>query len=164
MTSFFDYLAQHKTGIVILAFLLFAVVAVIQWLTWIFGRGRFSPNPQAGSAARYIFENFFGKIINEFRHLLALVITLMFAVSLFVAMWPGIQKGDVNLIKEGLQGASATLGGLIGSIIGYYFGEARSSRNQLPGITPDSTNKPAEQQVTAVPTADIQKPAKPPTL
>jgi hypothetical protein len=56
-----------------------------------------------------VLANFFVKIVNDFRHLLALVLVILFGLALFAAMWPGMMKQDVSLIKDGLQGVAAAL-------------------------------------------------------
>lgn len=107
-----------------------------------------------------MFGELLTKIIYEFRHLLALLIVVLFAVALFAAMWPGMMKGDVALIKDGLQAVAAALGGLIGSIIGYYFGESAASK--APRLGGSGVPAPAaEQQAPSDGNAGITVPAKP---
>ena len=65
-------------------------------------------------------------------------------------MWPGMIQGDVAVIKDGLQAVAAAMGGLIGSIIGYYFGESKATRAKEATPTPP------------VPSAPVQAP-QPPT-
>jgi hypothetical protein len=118
------------------------------WLLWMFGLGRYrvraAPTPSGDSQKdlSYVVANFFVTIITEFRHLLALVIVVLFAGTLVLAMWPGIQRGDVALVKDGLQAVAAVMGGLIGSIIGYYFGESKGRSDSATAATPSA---PPEQ-------------------
>ena len=119
---------------------------------------RFRRKPQADSI-RYVLADFFVKIINDFRHLLALVLVLLFGLAVFAAMWPGMMKQDVNLIKDGLQGVAAALGGLIGSIIGYYFGES-AARNQVPNGNA-APSPPVVEQNSLQEDAGITLPDKP---
>ena len=71
-----------------------------------------------------------------------------------------MMKQDVVLIKDGLQGVAASMGGLIGSIIGYYFGEsAAKSRNPGGSTTPP----PAVEQDSPPHPEAITIPPKPST-
>jgi len=146
MTSFFTFLATHQNAILILLLMLVVSVALLRWILWMFGWGRFKPEGQpADSAAAlevkssnnitYILADLFVKVINDFRHLLALIIVLMFALALGYVLWRG--GGNMENLKEGLQAVMSTLGGIIGSIIGYYFGEsaAKSVRPSPPTVT-----------------------------
>ena len=40
---------------------------------------------------------------------------------------------NVEHIRDGVQAVAAALGGLMGSIIGYYFGESAANKNRLSG-------------------------------
>ena len=123
----------------------------LQWMAWIFKLGRFS-HPQSSPASpgqplRFIIANFFAEIINDFRHFLALVIVLLFAVALFAAMYPGLRARDISTLTEGVEAVAAALGGLIGSIIGYYFGESAATRKDLGDASPSArdTSTPVQQ-------------------
>lgn len=127
-----------RGAIIIIVGVCFAVVLLIQWVAWLFKWGRFgSPPVQAATAPtqplRFLIANFFAEIINDFRHLLALIIISVFAIALFVGMYPGLVTNNVETIADGVQAVAAALGGLIGSIIGYYFGESAATRNPPGG-------------------------------
>ena len=133
MDSLFTFLQTYRSGILLLLLILASTVFLVQWLAWIFGKGRFSRTPPSTSRAelRFIFSEAAVKIINDFRHLLALLIVLIFAFALGYALIKaasvatgGDSPTTVDNMKEALQGVVATLGGLVGSIIGYYFGES----------------------------------------
>ena len=70
----------HRGAVFVLIAAGFALVAIVQWFAWIFQWGRFdraaappgtSPQP---TTLRYVAANFFVEIINDFRHLLALLV------------------------------------------------------------------------------------------
>jgi hypothetical protein len=149
MTQLLTLLETHATGaFVILAFLA-AGVFLLQWIMWIFGRGRFKRDGDASPVVgtqnlRYLITEALTKIINDFRHLLALLIVLIFGLALAYALYQA--GGNIDEIKEALQAVTATLGGLVGSIIGYYFGESKAQAAAAQG---SPTNKPtpvAEQK------------------
>jgi hypothetical protein len=110
----------------------------VQWFAWIFSIGRFKSTDAtppgarpSGQSLRYVFSEAAVKIINDFRHLLALVIVVIFALALAYAMLQA--RASIADMKEALQAVVATLGGLVGSIIGYYFGESAVTRAQEIG-------------------------------
>jgi len=146
MTPFLAWLAEEREGILLLVLLLMVLTALLNWVLWMFGLGRFAGATRTDSKVRFVLTDFFVKIINDFRNLLALLIFCLFTVSVFVAMWPGVKKGDVAQIRDGLQAAAAALGGLIGSIIGYYFGESAASRGALPPVQKSTPARPAQQK------------------
>ncbi|MCB9592786.1 MAG: hypothetical protein H6719_08640 [Sandaracinaceae bacterium] len=143
MGGFLQDLQTHGVGVMIVIGVVFAALVVIQWLMWIFGVGRFREKPKPldaqKSAVRYVLTELFVRIITEFRHFLALVIVLVFAFALATAMYPGLAAGDVSKIVDGVQAVSAVLGGLLGSIIGYYFGESAAR---------SKTDPPADDELT----------------
>lgn len=161
-----SFAAERWLGILLLLFTLIVLGALVNWVLWMFGWGRFRKVIRTDSKLRFVLADFLVKIINDFRHLLALLIVLLFSVALFAAMWPGMMKQDVSLIKEGLEGVAAALGGLIGSIIGYYFGESAANKSRLPGAEQLSpmAPPPAELEVSQHKGEDIRVPPKPPSL
>lgn len=143
MAEALAFLSAHRAGVLLLIVVGFSLVAIVQWFAWIFGWGRFNrTNAPAGrtpqtTALRYVAANFFVEIINDFRHLLALLVVSVFALALAAAAAPGLRNWNVEQIGEGIEGVAAALGGLIGSIIGYYFGEsAASQRRELRAERP----------------------------
>jgi hypothetical protein len=137
MTAFLGFLATQRNGIAMLLLVLGALAGLLNWLLWMFRRGRFrGTSPQTDQRLRVVLTDFFVKLIDDFRHLLALVIVLLFALALFLAMLPGLHSGNLNDIKDGVQVVAAALGGLIGSIIGYYFGESAGGKKSQPPQPP----------------------------
>lgn len=130
MADFLDYLDAHRGGILILILCLLFLAFLAQWIAWIFSLGRFSSNngQPSGQALRFVFSEAAVKIINDFRHLLALIVVVIFGLALGYAMFQA--RSTLADMKEALQAVVATLGGLVGSIIGYYFGESTVTKAQ----------------------------------
>lgn len=149
MQSFdlFQYLADHRSGILIFFLCLIGLALIIQWFSWIFGWGRFARRKELDAktarnqSIRFLLADLLIKIIDDFRHLLALVIVLIFALALATAMY--VAGANMDQLKEAMQVVVATLGGLVGSIIGYYFGESAVARRQAGG---GAASTVAEQQ------------------
>jgi hypothetical protein len=164
MSAFLGFLAAQRDGILVLLIALGVFGGLLNWLLWMFRWGRFlGSSPQTDTRLRFVLTEFFVKLIDDFRHLLALVIVLLFAWTLFLAMWPGVRKGNLNDVKDGVQAVAAVFGGLIGSIIGYYFGEsAGSRRRQPPGLNePPAPSGPAVQPDSSDGTV-VTPPERPP--
>jgi hypothetical protein len=180
MSGFFGVLQQNAEGVSVLIFLLASVVVIAliatQWLSWIRGWGRYRPNagdPGAPAAKEpssiaHLLVRFLATIISEFRHLLALLIFLLFAgvlsYSVYVASQaPGDTAAMIENIGAVVQAVVASLGGLVGSIIGYYFGEssARARQDGPPAtsVAPGVQMPPAE---AAASVADGVRAAAPP--
>ncbi|SRR6266404_1309994 len=166
MDRVFTFLQTYRSGILFLIVCLACVAFLLQWFAWIFGIGRFrrgEPETRTGTGSgsisastnlRYLFSGAIVKIVNDFRHLLALVIVLIFAFALGYSLWKAASLpaiGDppsvINNMKEALQAVVATLGGLVGSIIGYYFGESSTTK---PPDTRPQTPAPDSSPITAV--------------
>lgn len=129
MDSFLRFLEYHLVGIFLLVLILFSVILIVNWFAWIFAWGRFqgarsTENRQGGFF--YLFADFIVKLINDFRHFLALVLVSIFASSLFYVI---TQAKDVGELQALIQTVMATLGTLVGSIVGYYFGESAVKRS-----------------------------------
>ena len=180
MGDLFDFFQQHKTGIFVLLIALVAVSFLFLWscqkVLWLFGWGRFQQArvpgvSQPGSSAAavsgapvesslgVVITAFFAKLIDEFRHLLALLIFLLFAGVLIygVAVAGGDGQAHIDNIEKVIQVVVASLGGLVGSIMGYYFGEA-SGKTTPP--TPQQQVNPASQG----PSSNVSAVAPPPPL
>ena len=105
----------------------FGILAA-QWISWIFRWGRFRQEQEhpKEKSLRFILAELTTNIINEFRHLLALVLVLVFGGVLAFSL---VRAGDdAQGISDVLQAVASSLGGLIGAIIGYYFGESAGRR------------------------------------
>lgn len=134
MYDFLNYVSDHSTAITLIIGFLIVLVFMIQWITWIFAWGRFSNPPQtAGSTLQspfkpiaHVLADLFVKVIDDFRHLLALIVIVMFALTLAYVM---IRASSPDEIQKGLSAVTSTLGGIIGVILGYYFGESAGRTN-----------------------------------
>ncbi len=131
MGSFLNFLATNSSGIFVLFSCLAAVIFFIQWISWVFCWGRFRPDRVASTTSarkplRLVMGDLLVNIVNDFRHLLALIIVLIFAMVLGYAVYRA--SAGVDEITKALQAVVATLGGLVGSLLGYYFGEAAAKK------------------------------------
>ena len=151
MTRLFAFLQDYRVGIWVFFLSLGGFALLIQWFAWIFAKGRFgqiTPTSNGRAGLRYIFSDLTVKIINEFRHLLALIVVVIFAGALSYSLWKAAtvptgagSPSTIDNLKEALQAVVATLGGLVGSIIGYYFGESSVAKvtetRTVSAATPD---------------------------
>lgn len=182
MERLFTFLQTYRGGILLLLFALAGIAFLVQWFAWIFAKGRFRPRGtggtgtgtgagiDSGKAVSFIFSEAAVKIINEFRHLLALLIVMIFAFALGYSLIKAASlptgasmPSTIDNMKEALQGVVATLGGLVGSIIGYYFGEssitkgspstsdAGSGQPSVEVQKPPSDGKPGEERKAPAP-------------
>ena len=160
MSGFFGFFEQNSTGILVFMLFLAGIAVLVQWVVWIFGVGRFKAGTVgSGSTLRYIFAEFFGKIIDQFRHLLALIVVLIFAVALAYAMIKS-QQGtlpegatSVSQMSDTLTAIMSTLGGLVGLILGYYFGESTVTQ-VVETVEEEEAPDPVEPQVQEITAAD----------
>lgn len=142
MGDFFTFLETHSTGIMIFIFMLVAFVIIIRWLFQIFAIGKYSNKKAVNeqeTSITYILTRSLVNIVDDFRHFLALLIVILFIVLIIVAMWGAKDgKNDFQNMMDAMQLVIASLGGLLGSIIGYYYGES-AARNKIPtSITTDN--------------------------
>ena len=163
MTEFFTYLNANRGGILVLLLCLIFIILLVNWVAWIFSWGRFrTPTRPSREPLRYLIGQALVKIIDDFRHLLALVIVVIFALALWYAM---IRAGsNQQEMKDAIQTVVASLGGLVGSIIGYYFGESAIGRLREVSPAEEKMPKPEEEPITPVPpppkgAPDSEKPA-----
>lgn len=161
MENFFAFLEQHANGIWMALVLLFAFILALNWLASIFRWGRYRetrlPNNRYDKLS-YIITTFFANIINDFKHLLALVIVLIFTGLVIYSMAVGRNFQEK---MDALQLVIASLGGLLGSIIGYYFGESAASLNaglnaNTSGSNTNIINADDEQMDEIIPVPDIE--------
>ena len=182
MDRFFTFLQNHRSGILLFLFVMLILVFLIQWLTWIFAKGRFklperlkTTGTGSGSGtgtgggdgpnrtARFVFTEAATKIINEFRHLLALLLLVIFSFALAYSLIKAgsLTTGDaVNNMKGALEGVVATLGGLVGSIMGYYFGESSVVKTETKTAT-DTSGTPVQEGPKGDAAAEKKAPAPP---
>jgi len=151
-TNFLKLLDDYSGGILVLFFSLAAIVLLIQWLAWIFQIGRFrigrtgtgTGDGSRPSSLRFVLADFLVKIINDFRHLLALLMIVIFASTLLFMLFRAGE--DMADLTDALQVVVATLGGLLGSILGYYFGESavRKARGEDEGGAGEGKTPPEQ--------------------
>jgi len=174
MSEFLKTLEDHWVGVMVLLTMLLFLMFVFNWLSRIFNWGRYGKTldhalRQGGQHdLGNAWTDFLIKIITEFRHLLALVIVLIFASALIFAMYTA--NGDMEDLSKALQVVTATLGGLVGSIIGYYFGESKinaviAAGGQEGNVPPTNirqagppTPSPGPTAAPPPPTASMPKP------
>lgn len=128
MEDFLNYIEDHYIAILLLVIMAFAAVLILNWLARIFSWGAFKDRSSVmtrESNFTYILSKFLVNLINDFKHLLALVIVVIFASLIVYSMTSGSTFDEK---MEALQLVIASLGGLLGSIIGYYFGESAARR------------------------------------
>ena len=140
MDNLFAYLDHNKTGIFVFIICLYSLMFLIKWFASVFALGRYKTNinnsgetNNAGyTSIAYIFADLAVKIINDFRHLLALVIVGIFGLTLAYVLFTTSGSG----LKDALQAVIAAFGGIVGTIIGYYFGEsAAKAKSKAPTQT-----------------------------
>jgi hypothetical protein len=130
MSDFFVFLETHRVGILMAILCSVVLMAIVQWIAWLFSLGRFGKQEyweQLGKRTTLfhtVFGNFIAKIIYEFGHLIALIILFIFAFTLIFTM---IQtRGNPAEMRDSLQTIVSSLGGLVGTVIGYYFNAVKN--------------------------------------
>ncbi|MEP2935320.1 MAG: hypothetical protein ABJM06_06355 [Gilvibacter sp.] len=133
MKSLLEYLGDNYIGIVVFIIIIFSIIGALNWMARIFRWGRYKTESQESdhlNGITYVISVFFTNLINDFKHLLALIIVIIFTGLIIYSMAAG-SNFDEKL--EALQLVIASLGGLLGSIIGYYFGES-AARGASPTV------------------------------
>lgn len=126
MEDFFKFFENNYAGIIYFLLSLVVVILIVQWIAWVFSLGRFkdqklSPGRRS-DRLRFLIADLMVKIINDFRHFLALIMVAIFGLVLGYAL---IKYAKTSAdVTDVLQAVISTIGVLIGSIIGYYFGES----------------------------------------
>lgn len=127
--EFLTMLSKQSKGILMFILCVFALMSFINWLAKLFSWGRYK-QPEIKSKGYgnliYMVTQFFANLINDFKHFLALVIVLIFAGLIIFSM----AATDLFYQKmEALKLVIASLGGIMGTVIGYYFGESAARTN-----------------------------------
>ncbi|GAB5398870.1 MAG: hypothetical protein Aureis2KO_04550 [Aureisphaera sp.] len=172
MKDFLIFLEDHQTGVLLFVVLIISVVIAIRWLFQIFALGKYKTHYKVkdengkekvvkvkqkdeNTSITYILTQSLVDIVGEFRHFLALMIVLLFVILIIAAMWAGNGSSQMNFdnMMDAMQLVIASLGGLLGSIIGYYYGES-AARSKNEGITTDpgvisNANSAAEGDIVA---------------
>ena len=159
----FDWMLAQRDGIVFLGQIVFFAIVFAMVTCWTFGWGRFSRDAAGARPKsenlRYLITEALTKIINDFRHLLALILVLIFGCALVYTL---VQAGgQMDKIKEALQAVTSTLGGLVGSIIGYYFGESKGRANASEGGAEGPPEVPPQVPVAPGPAPDMTPARRP---
>ena len=130
------------------------ILLMLNGVLWMFAWGRYAPDKRARGGGRettmrYLSGVFFARIITEFRHFLALVIVILFGFTLALVTIPAAIDNDLESMVSGIQAVAAGLGGLLGSVIGYYFGESTARRGE-PGKTEGPAEEVQEEEVPKI--------------
>ncbi len=179
MGEFFVFLREYRQEIMLLLLAVVVFMGLVQWIFWITGLGRFrlakdiKPPSHGGIAERpirFVFAELFAKLVNDFRHLLALIVMLVFLFSVAYALW--VAGTNVENMNKALQAVTGSLSGIIGVIIGYYFGETvartggandtmQPSGTALQGGAPEQKNGGADSVGSATQEAAPQVAPRP---
>lgn len=132
MGSFLKFFEVNRFGIFVLLTILAFLVFIIQWLAWIFKWGRFKgapARPGPGYSTKDIMFTYLATLASDFKFVLATLIFGIFSIVLIIALFtqPDFSKA--------LQAVMSTLGGLVGTIVGYFFGEKAGQAENARGAT-----------------------------
>lgn len=164
MEFLFELTEKHPSGALLVLLYVLGLMLIVHWAAWTFALGRFKdqPRPIKPQNLGFLVTEALTKVINDFRHLLALILVLIFSFSLAYALY---QAGNnMESIKDALQAVTSTLGGLIGSIIGYYFGESKVRRELGVGNTGADAIPEVQPPASPAPPQPAQAPSATPPL
>ena len=135
VADFFGFFEQHSKGVLLFLLTVFFLIWMISWLVKILrpaGKGNVYGGSSMGSRERlgFVIARFFANIIDDFRHFLALTLVIIFTILIVYSM---ATAGTFEEKMKALQLVIASIGTLLGSIIGYYFGESAASKSQGQG-------------------------------
>ncbi len=150
MSDFLKFLENHATGIYLIILCVFTFILAINWLAKIFSWGAYQKrNAERNDQSKlsYVISRFFVNIIDDFKHLLAIIVVIIFTTLIIYSMTAGDTFDDK---MEALQLVIASLGGLLGLIIGYYFGES-AARTSSPKVIDDEKEMSVPDNIVAAP-------------
>ena len=176
MDTFFAFLEKYQALISFVLLSVLVLMGVVQWIFWLAAWGRFKARtPLAGTQGdvaappsaimgstgverriRFVIAELFAKLIDDFRHLLALIIVIIFMMTIAYALW--VAGGNVASLNASLQAVTGSFSGIIGVIIGYYFGESSARA----GVESTEAIRPGGPPVQGVPTESASGPKKAP--
>ncbi len=134
VADFFGFFEQHSKGVLLFLLTVFFLVLMISWLVKILrpARAERAYGRSLGSSERlgFVIARFFANIIDDFRHFLALTLVIIFTILIVYSM---ATAGSFEEKMKALQLVIASIGTLLGSIIGYYFGESAATKSQGQG-------------------------------
>lgn len=140
--------------IVLLVFTTWTITYIFTRLSQIFGWGNYKDAQKSEErSSSYLIADFFSNLINDFRHLLALLLIIIFFIILMYSMVTAKTHNDlIDVIKT----IVASLGTLVGSVIGYYYGEARNKKEgaESPTINIVQNAADPEKPITPLKTKD----------
>ncbi len=135
------------------------ILGSITFVSWIFKLGRFGDGVvQPRESLLFAITDFFVKLINDFRHLLAVVVLGTFFIVTIAMLYPGYAHSNVYEMGEGLKMVAATLGSLVASVIGYYFGESAGKKNIVDEKTTQAPFTPPAQNLLATSPKEVGSP------
>lgn len=159
MSRLFTFLQTYRSGIFLLVLLLASIAFLVQWLAWIFSLGRFRPSAdpfRQQNFLRYTISEAIVKIVNEFGHVIALIILFIFSFTLIFAL---VQtRGDIAGMTDALKTVVSTMGGLVGAVIGYYFNRKQTDNERPP---PSNEPVPLIMQAPTPPSPSREPPTEP---
>lgn len=147
MEQFLILLEEHYMGILLCIVLFFIFLFTVDWMFRLFAWGKYKklrpskeevnnqPKLNVGqniaprSGIIYLITDFLAKIITDFRHFLAVLLILIFGATLYKSV---TYVSSIDELSKALQAVMGTIGTLIGSIMGYYYGES-AARKTLNG-------------------------------
>lgn len=106
-----EYVEAHYIGVLLLAIM---VLTFGTWIAWLFSVGRYKGTVSDSDIVLALVD-FTSKIIDGFRHLLALLLVLTFVLALAYAMYLATTLNDLTIA---LQLVMSSMGGLVCSIVG----------------------------------------------
>ncbi len=136
--NFNDFLTSIETHWFGITLLVVLILFFLRSFCKIYGFGRFKKD----------ITNWISRLFDDFRHVLAFLIIMFFFVIVLYALIKDGKCCDSKM--EATKTILASLGGLIGSIIGYYFGESKGSRR-------DNTNNGGQGDIIP-PAPDLPPP------
>ena len=115
MEDFFKFFENNYAGIIYFLLSLVVVILIVQWIAWVFSLGRFkdqklSPGRRS-DRLRFLIADLMVKIINDFRHFLALIMVAIFGLVLAYALIK-YAKNSAD-VTDVLQAVISTIGVLI---------------------------------------------------
>ena len=172
MKGWASVLQENQGGIVAGVLVWLVLLGTLHWITYLYGWGRYNIGTGPGLGRRV--SQLLTEIIKEFRHLLALLIVGGFGLTLVAVILAALywyrgtpSQSGYDAMLKGIQVVVASLGGLVGSIIGYYFGESAAIKAQgghAPaggGPPPPARQEPGEPGQPGQPTAARLRPETP---
>ena len=139
--SFFTFFKDNILGVISFFVAILLFIYLVDRIAYTFRLGKYSMRfeinsnqSQNNGNIMYVFGALLLKIITDFRHFLALLLILVFGGALIYAIYisniapVGNNENKIDNLSKALQAVMSTLGGLVGSIVGYYFGESKVKR------------------------------------